>query len=97
MTRLATPLELYQGLMGATDAMGKLIAENMPKPPDCDDWVYRDIPWITQEDWNRIFTDTDGHTSLLAATSMEGMVRGQMWVSPTCVELMTRIAKGLMQ
>ncbi len=84
--------ELRKHLLGKTDAIGRMIAEEMPPPEGCDDWEYRDIPWADPDTWNAIFrTIGEGNAKPIAFSDRRVPTfarRGQFWVSPAgCANL----------
>ncbi len=76
------------GLLGATDALGRMIADEMPPPESCDEWEYRDFPWMGREPWNLVMATIDGQFKFIAMSERRGPPgerRGQFWISPEAV------------
>jgi hypothetical protein len=75
---------LKAALLGATDPLGAMIRDGCPKPAGCDDWEYRDIPFVDGPLWNQLIQEAGGgaHIRAIAFTDRDRRRRGQLWVSP---------------
>jgi len=77
--------QLLAALGGKTDAIGAMIRDCMPRPPEFASWVYVDVPWIDPDTWNAIANLLGDQVSPLACTIDEPLrrIRGQFLVSPS--------------
>lgn len=86
------------GLLGATDAVGRITAAEMRPPEGCDDWEYRDFPWMGREPWNLVMATIGyGQFRFIAMSERKGPPaerRGQFWVSPKAVIALRELAES---